>query len=173
MSLKLFALMFALLGNLCACASHYDLRSPESRKDFGVLAGIWQGSFQALSPTPAGPAIPTEINLRLIFKHGKAQVFTKENSRWNEVLPGQFNVDSLGTNALIYKVHAGRIPTPSGSKWFETYMVAVTAQTSSKLLVRWVRCVNNIDTRPDDPDRAFTVDGEGILYKVSSDVAPN
>ena len=170
MSLKSLTLLFALLGNLCGCAS--GLRSPEPR-DFGVLAGTWQGSFKALSPTVAGAAVSTDINLRLVFAHGKAHVFTKEKSAWDEILPGEFNVDFLGTNALIYIVHAGKIPTPSGSKWFETYLVAVTAQTSSRLLVRWVRSVNNTDTKADDPDRAFTVDGEGMLDKIPSDPGMN
>jgi hypothetical protein len=107
------------------------------------------------------------------LRAGKRKFSQEIKSTWDEILPGQFNVDFLGTNALIYIVHAGRIPTPAGSKWFETYIVAVTARTSNTLLVRWVRCVNNIDTKPDDPDRAFTVDGEGILDKVSSDSIPN
>jgi hypothetical protein len=173
MPTKPIALMLVLVWNLCACVPHSNVRTPERAPDFGVLSGIWQGSFQAVSLTPNGPAIPSQINLRLVFAGGKAQVFTREKTTWDEILPGQFSVDFLGTNALIYIVHAGRIPTPAGSRWFETYIVAVTARTSNTLLVRWVRCVNNIDTKPDDPDRAFTVDGEGILDKVSSDSIPN
>jgi len=166
---KLIALMLVIAWNLCACVSNSNLRAPETVRDFGVLSGTWQGSFQAVSPTPNGPAILSQINLRLVFAGGKAQVFIKEENTWDEILPGQFKVDFLGTNALIYIVHAGRIPTTSGSRWFETYIVAVTAQTSEKFLVRWVRSVNNIDTKSDDPDRAFTVDGEGTLIKVSPD----
>jgi hypothetical protein len=78
MPTKPIALMLVIVWNLCACVSHSNVRTPERVPDFGVLSGNWQGSFQAVSPTPNGPAIPFQINLRLVFAGGKAQVFTRD-----------------------------------------------------------------------------------------------
>lgn len=153
---------FAVSG----CASVRTSTTRESVPVLGILSGMWEGSFIAESPTLNCTSIPSTIVLRLVLEQGAARVFVNEESTWKEIEPRRFKVEVLGTNALIYIVHAGKIPTAVGSRWFETYLVAATAQNKEKLLIRWLRVVTNIDVSPDDPDRSFTVDGEGILTKV-------
>lgn len=138
----------------------------EQHQDFGVLEGTWEGAFETRSPTPEGHTVSSQVAIRLVLEDGVARIFAGQGGLWKEVEPGRFTVEFLGTNALIYLVHAGKIPTPEGSRWFEIYLLAVAAKTDDSLLGRWVRVVNHLDTAPNDPNRTFTVDGEVTLKKV-------
>jgi hypothetical protein len=106
----------------------------------------------------------------LVIGGGTARVFVKDDDgSWAEQgAPGDFTIDVLGTNAVIYMLHAGRIQTPQGSRWFETYLVMATMPNDKQLLVRWVRMVNNVDTPEADPDHAGSSDGEGTLKRISA-----
>ncbi|MDB6100974.1 MAG: hypothetical protein JWO52_973 [Gammaproteobacteria bacterium] len=100
-----------------------------------------------------------------MLESGAASIFAKDDdSQWKEV-PGPYKVDCLGRNVLVYLIHAGKVPTAKGQKWIETYLIAGTAVTDSKLLVRWLRVVNNVDAPINANDRAFTIDGEGLLER--------
>jgi hypothetical protein len=137
--------------------------------DFGVLSGTWEGSFQVTTQTEYPPYV-SEVIIRLVLENGVATLFAKndkDDTEWKDV-PGPYTVEYLGRNVLVYLIHAGKVPKPKGHKWNETYLIAGTAVTDSKLLVRWLRVVNNIDAQLSDNDRAFTIDGEGILERIPS-----
>jgi hypothetical protein len=138
----------------------------EQAHGWSILEGSWEGSFEAVSPTPEGHSISSQVTIRLTFHNGSVRVFSGQGGAWEEVAPNRFKVEFIGTNALVYLVHAGQIPTPDGSRWFETYLIAVAARTEDSLLGHWARVVNHPDVAPDDPDRAFTVAGDLVFRRV-------
>jgi hypothetical protein len=155
----------AMLGG-CASGSRALVREePRNAVPGFVLAGVWEGSLVATT-TDAPVSFP--VNLRLTIQDREARVYTRDSpdSPWEEQgLPGGFVFDVNGTNAVIYANRAGRIPTPEGSRWFETYLVAATVKSPDQLLVHWLRMVTNLDTAVDDPDRAGTSAGDGVLMR--------
>jgi hypothetical protein len=158
---------------LIGCASV----AQKSEIDYGVATfyGTWEGSFLATTTDSTGAVINFPVNLRLSVKKGDVRVFVRDDVEhpWQGVggsrnLDVAFSMESLGTNAIVHMLHAGRIRTPKGSRWFETYLLALTVETNRKLLVHWLRMVHNVDTAEDDPDHAGDSDGDGVLLKVES-----
>ncbi len=164
---RITALLVA--ASLAGCVSTHP--TPESRSERTVFSGIWEGSFSGTTTDSHGSPVSFPVDLRLVFEGDTVRVFARSDSgEWQEQgVPGSFTMDVLGTNAVIYMLHAGRIPTPHGSRWFETYLIASTAVNDTHMLVRWIRAVSNVDTSEDDPDHAGFSSGEGVLNRVESD----
>src|SRR5882757_4815067 len=133
----------AILCSIAVAAGCTSLRPPaEQPADVSILSGTWDGSFQVATQTEYPPFV-SQVTIRLVLESGVASIFAKDDdSQWKEV-PGPYKVECLGRNVLVYLIHAGKVPTPKGHKWIETYLIAGTAVTDSKLLVRWLRVVNN------------------------------
>lgn len=160
-------LITAVLCPFTASASATG-RAAETIAAPDVLEGSWEGSFEALSPTPEGHSISSSVTIRLTFSSEGARVFSGQGGAWQEVAPDRFKVERLGPHALIHLVHAGQVPGPHGSRWFETYLIAVAAMTEDTLLGHWSRVVSHPDLSPNDPDRAFTVTGDVVLRRVEA-----
>lgn len=160
---RLFVFAAAALSAGCASAPQHSMQSSTD------LNGTWEGSFTASTSDDNGGRILFPLNLRLTIKGRDVHVFVRDAAKdpWAEQgLSDPFKFDAVGTAGVIYSNRAGRIPTPEGSRWFETYLVAVTAKSPKQLLVHWMRMVTNIDTRVDDPDHAGVSAGDGVLEKM-------
>jgi hypothetical protein len=133
-----------------------------------VFDGNWQGDFTASTDDHKGGRISFPVNLQLKIHGRQARVFVREPSAqaWAEQgSEDPFLFEARGSVGVIYANRAGRIPTPAGSRWFETYLVAVTVKAPGRLLVHWMRMVTNIDTAVDDPDHAAVSAGDGVLER--------
>jgi len=149
---------------LVGCASVPSQVTVETRG--GVLAGTWEGSIVATTTDEKGAPISFPVSIKLTIDGQDAHIYVRNGNGGIWLDQGQsdrFVLDARGTNAVIYSNRAGRIRTPDGSRWFETYLVAVTVKNADQLLVQWLRMVNNVDTSVDDPDHAGISAGQGVL----------
>jgi hypothetical protein len=165
MSARRFAFLStaALRAGCASSASHV---MPASTN--GALDGTWEGSFTASTSDDKGGRITFPINLKLTITGKDAHVYVRDTAdrSWAELgTPDPFIFDARGTTGVIYANRAGRILTPKGSRWYETYLVAVAAKAPEQLLVHWMRMVTNIDTPVDDPDHAGVSAGDGVLER--------
>lgn len=159
-----------VIALLAGCASGpYQFVRPEPRNevpDF-ILFGTWEGPLTATTTDAKGDLVRTPFRLRVQLRENGARVYVQEpgDSRWKEQYPDGFVLDAYGTNAVIYANRAGKVPTPEGSRWFETYLVAASVRSPGELLVHWMRMVTNLDTGADDADRAGTTTADGVLLR--------
>lgn len=158
------------LALLIACAPRaYQLVRPEPRNAVPgfVLDGTWEGSLIASTTGEAGAPITFPVHLRVKIRGGKARVYARDSADlpWKECAPEGFVLDAYGTNAVIYANRAGRIDTPEGSRWFETYLVAASVRAPNELQVHWMRMVTNLDVPADSWERSGTSAGDGVLLR--------
>jgi hypothetical protein len=159
---------FVALVVLAGCAS--SPAPTEADVASTGLRGAWEGVFAASTTDSDNRPVSFPVDMRLVVDGESARVFTRNSAThpWEEQgLPGPFEVRALGTNAIVFQNRAGRIPVVNGGRWYETYLLVVTSASPDRLLVHWLRAVNNVDTALDDPDRAGFASGEGALLRKS------
>lgn len=160
----------AALALLIGCAPKpYQLVRPEPRNAVPgfVLDGTWEGSLTASTTDAKGAPLTFPVHLRVKIHGGKALVYARDSPDlpWKKCAPEGFVLDAYGTNAVIYANRAGRIDTPEGSRWFETYLVAASVRAPNELQVHWMRMITNLDVPPDDWERSGASAGDGVLLR--------
>ena len=154
----------AILAILSFWACARD-RRPDSKQenDCGAVQGDWHGFLEIVGKGTDEADLHDRLELVLRLSQ-QPRVFSMERvgerAGWIEVKPGTFSIRCLGPSAFL-----GTIDTAldHDGRWYESWVMTATIIDSDRLLLHWVRMVNNADLPLTNRNSKFSYAGTGVL----------
>jgi hypothetical protein len=112
-----------------------------SAEDTGPIDGVWEGTLDWVH----GPGLqkreyPSQV-WRMVLEGDNAKMFIVRNGKLQEVHPGKWKVERLGSNVLIHGITSG---TDSDGQWIETSSFILLKRDPNTLGVVHAGAVNNV-----------------------------
>jgi hypothetical protein len=150
---------------LIACMAMLCLSLPAAAKGMppvdATINGMWDGILTRT--TDAGEV--KKLAVRLTIDEDSVQVeYQKANGVWKDTMPGLFRIARQGSNAVIQGTNTG---VNEETRWVETWIFAVTCQSSDALRVAYLRVVNNVTSPSSEESKSFTSALSGMLTRLT------
>lgn len=143
---------------LLAVLGWFGSWAPAAAGPLDDFDGSWEGQITFLKIVNQFQPNEAPLWMRLVIDDDDVHVYCC-NDR-HEVKPGDFTIDSHGSNAVIYAINSDE------GVWTETWNFTVTLRGDDTMDVVFSRAVNNVKVPLSNPQSKFTTMGYGRFSRV-------